>query len=416
MIVTDNVGGDGVDRLSGIETISFADVSATFTNGTFQPIVVGENATLLEDGSISFSSSALLANDTDIDGGSLSVTGAGGAVNGSVNFSDGTVTYTPNANFSGADSFTYTISDGQGGTATATVALEVTAVNDAPVGQDSSAGGDEDAAIEGVVSATDVDGDTLNYSVGSGPSNGSVTVNKNGSYVYTPNSNYHGADTFTYIATDGKGGTATGIVTLTVTALNDAPIVGAVSVVVSEDDATSGKLTASDVDSDELTFELRSTAENGTAVVNEDGSYSYTPNANYAGSDSFTYSVSDGNGGITAGTVSVSVSAVNDGPTTPGASALVVEDETFSGTLTGVDVDGDSLSFALSSGASNGVAIVGVDGSYTYTPKPAYAGPDSFTYTVSDGNGGLSTGTVSVTVANVNDAPVTSGLNVTTDE
>ena len=289
LIVTDNVGGDGVDRLSGIETISFADVSATFTNGTFQPIVVGENATLLEDGSISFSSSALLANDTDIDGGSLSVTGAGGAVNGSVNFSDGTVTYTPNANFSGADSFTYTISDGQGGTATATVTLEVTAVNDAPVGQDSSAGGDEDAAIEGVVSATDVDGDTLNYSVGSGPSNGLVTVNKNGSYVYTPNSNYHGADTFTYIATDGKGGTATGTVTLTVAALNDAPIVGTVSVVVSEDDATSGKLTASDVDSDELTFELRSTAENGTAVVNEDGSYSYTPNANYAGSVSYTH-------------------------------------------------------------------------------------------------------------------------------
>ena len=416
LIVTDNVGADGVDRLSGIETISFSDISATFANGTFQPIVVGENASLLEDGSVSFSSSTLLANDTDIDGGKLSVTGADGAENGSVNFSDGTVTYTPNPNFSGADSFTYTISDGQGGTATATVALEVTAVNDAPVGQDSSAGGNEDAPIDGVVSATDVDGDTLNYSVGSGPSNGSVTLNKNGSYVYTPNSNYHGVDAFTYVATDGKGGEATGTVTLTVAALNDAPLVGAVSVTLGEDDATSGNLIASDVDRDELTFALRSAASNGTAVVNGDGSYTYTPNANYAGSDSFTYTVSDGQGGTTTGTVSVSVSAVNDGPTTPGATALVDEDETFSSTLTAVDVDGDTLSFALSSGASNGTAVVKDDGSYTYTPNTAYTGSDSFTYTVSDGNGGVTTGTVSVTVANVNDAPVTPGLDATTDE
>jgi VCBS repeat-containing protein len=416
LMVSDTVGADGTDRLKGVETVTFADVSATFSGGTFQPVAIGETASVVEDGSIAFSASALLSNDADIDGGSLSVTGVGGAANGTVSFTGGIATFVPTANYSGPASFTYTISDGQGGTATATVALTVSAVNDAPIGQNASVSGNEDTAITGTVSATDIDGDTLSYALGAGPANGSVTVNPNGSYSYTSNANYNGPDSFTYTASDGNGGTATGTVSVTVNAVNDAPVLPGVSVSVVEDASTSGTLTATDAEGDTLSFALGTGAANGTAVVNANGSYGYTPNANYSGPDSFTYTVSDGQGGVTPGTVSVSVTGVNDTPVTAGLTATVDEDKPLSGTLPATDIDGDSLSFALGGGASNGTAVVNANGSYTYTPNSAYTGPDSFTYTVSDGNGGSVTGTVSLTVANINDAPVTPGLTVSTAE
>ena len=137
---------------------------------------------------------------------------------------NGSYTYTPNPDFNGTDSFTFTANDGAAGFDIATVTLTVNPVNDAPVAQDGSASGAEDTPISGTVVATDVDGPTLTYALGVQAAHGTVVVNTNGSYTYTPNLNFNGSDSFTFTANDGAGGSDTATVTLTVNPVNDAPV------------------------------------------------------------------------------------------------------------------------------------------------------------------------------------------------
>jgi hypothetical protein len=123
-------------------------------------------------------------------------------------------------------------------------------------------------------------------------------------------------------------------------------------------------------------------------VVHPDGTYTYTPKPDYNGTDSFTVTVSDGHGGTTTSTVTVTVTPVNDAPTAPNDSKTTPEDTPVSGKIVGSDVDGDPLTYTKGSDPANGTVVVHPDGTYTYTPKPDYNGPDSFTVTVSDGHGG----------------------------
>src|SRR5690606_16245345 len=131
----------------------------------------------------------------------------------------------PNANYNGNDSFIVTVSDGKGGVATSTLTIGITPVNDVPVAANLSLITDEDKAVNGQIIATDVDGDTLGYSVSTNPTNGTVTLNTaTGAFVYTPNANYHGSDSFVVTVSDGKGGVATSTVTIGITPVNDAPV------------------------------------------------------------------------------------------------------------------------------------------------------------------------------------------------
>ncbi|MGP9546085.1 cadherin-like domain-containing protein, partial [Psychrobacter sp. AOP7-B1-25] len=123
-----------------------------------------------------------------------------------------------------------------------------------------------------------------------------------------------------------------------------------------------------DVDGDDLTYALDSDANNGTVVVNADGSYSYTPNANFNGEDNFTYTIDDGQGGVITQTATITVVAVNDAPVAEDSSISTDEDTVAEGQLVTNDVDGDTLTFVLISGTTNGSVIVNADGSYSYTP------------------------------------------------
>ena len=167
-------------------------------------------------------------------------------------------------------------------------------MNDAPVAQNGSASGNEDTPIGGTLVATDVDGLTLTYALGAQAANGTVVVNTDGTYTYTPNPNYNGTDSFTFTASDGTAGSNTATVTLTVAAVNDAPVAQNGSASGSEDTPISGTLVATDVDSVTLTYALGAQATHGTVVVNTDGSYTYTPNLNFNGTDSFTFTANDG--------------------------------------------------------------------------------------------------------------------------
>ncbi|WIG77007.1 tandem-95 repeat protein [Photobacterium damselae] len=354
---------------------------------------------------------------TDVDGDNLIFKPGSNPENGSVTVNpDGSWEYVPNTDFNGEDSFTVVVDDGNGGTDTITVTVNVTPVNDAPVGEDVSAETQEETAVTGQLTATDVDGDNLTFKPGTNPENGSVTVNPDGSWEYVPNTDFNGEDSFTVLVDDGNGGTDTITVTVNVTPVNDAPVGENVTTETQEETAVTGQLTATDVDGDNLTFKPGSNPENGQVTVNADGSWEYVPNTDFNGEDSFTVVVDDGNGGTDTITVTVNVTPVNDAPIGEDVSAETQEETAVTGQLTATDVDGDNLTFKPGTNPENGNVTVNPDGSWEYVPNPDFNGEDSFTVVVDDGNGGSDTITVTVNVTPVNDAPVGEDVSAETQE
>ena len=141
---------------------------------------------------------------------------------------------------------------------------------------------------------------------------------------------------------DGQGGTTDGTVNVNVSPVNDAPIALDRNISVSEDSSLFALFTAKDIDNDSLTFSQGTAPSHGTVSITEAGLFRYTPNPDYFGADSFTYTVSDGNGGIATGTVTVTVTGQNDNPTTSGLSASGIEDGPIAGTLPAIDIDSDA--------------------------------------------------------------------------
>jgi VCBS repeat-containing protein len=402
----------------GLSVVGPVTVSINVRPVNDAPDAVNDSATTAEDTAVDI---AVLANDTDPDGDTLTVASVTQGTRGAVTVTaDGTVKYTPNPNFHGTDSFTYTVSDGNGGSDTATVAVTVTPVNDAPVANPDTYTTDEDTRLDvaapGVLgNDTDVDGDTLTVELVTGPTRAAgFTLNANGSFTYTPAPNFNGADGFTYKVNDGNGGTATGTVTLNVRSVNDAPDAINDAATTNEDTAVTIPVLNNDTDADgdTLTISRLTQGANGAVTVNADGTVKYTPAANFHGADSFTYTVSDGNGGTDTATVAVTVTPVNDVPLAGNDVHAVDEDQTLTAAAPGVlgndtDADGDTLTAAVATGPAHAAGFtLNPNGSFTYTPTANYHGADSFTYTVSDGNGGTATGTVTLNVRSVNDLPV----------
>ena len=197
----------------------------------------------------------------------------------------------------------------------------MTPVNDAPVAYDDSATTSEDTAVTVAVSANDTDVDGLvvptSAAVLNSPSNGSLVNNGDGTITYTPNPNFNGTDTFSYTIADDDGATDSAFVFITVTPVNDAPVV------TGNPDATTdegGSVTtdvlsnATDADGDPLTVTIDTQGTNGLASVNSDGTITYTHDGSETTSDSYTYTISDGNGGSDSGVVFITVTPVNDAP------------------------------------------------------------------------------------------------------
>ena len=223
---TANLGFTGADSFTytisdgngGTDTATVT-VTVTSVGGNNAPTATDDGGTTDEDIAVTIN---VLANDTDPDGDTLSVSSVGTASNGTVTDNgDGTVTYTPTSGFSGSDSFTYTISDGNGGTDTATVSITVNAINTNPVANADSGTTDTAVAvtIDLIGNDTDADGDTLSVTSVGSASNGSVVDNGDGTATYTSNGGFSGSDSFTYTISDGNGGTDSATVNITVNAV-----------------------------------------------------------------------------------------------------------------------------------------------------------------------------------------------------
>ena len=334
---------------------------------------------------------------------------------------DGTFSYTPLANFNGADSFTYRAFDGSLLSGAVTVSLTVNAVNDAPVALDDAFNGAEDNVVVGNVLAndSDVEGTQLAAALVAGPAHGTLALNADGSFTYTPAANYFGSDTFTYRATDGAVQSAIATVTLAIASVNDAPL--------ATDDEFTGPRNIpvignvltndTDVEGDALVASIVGNPGNGILALGPDGSFTYTPNAGFAGVDVFSYRASDSLAFSNIATVSITV-------TGEGAAAPVAvvdafsgdEDTSIAGNVLGNDTDanGDTLTAALVAGPANGVLSLNTNGGFTYTPGANFFGTDSFTYQASDGGLQSAVTTVTLTVNPVNDAPVAGDDSITT--
>jgi VCBS repeat-containing protein len=406
----------------GTATSASTIVELTVTAVNDVPAAVDDTYTTVEDTALPVVAPGVLGNDTDVDGDTLTATVVAQPAHGTLTLNpDGSFTYTPTANYHGPDSFTYHASDGTATSATTTVELTITADNDAPVAVDDTYTTVEDTALTvtapGVLgNDSDVDGDTLTATVVAQPAHGTLTLNPDGSFTYTPAANYHGPDSFTYQANDGDASSATVIVELTVTADNDMPVAVADSYSTPQDTALTvpapGVLdNDSDVDGDTLTAILGTGPAHGTLTLNPDGSFGYTPDAGYSGPDSFTYQANDGDASSTAVTVTLTVTGVNDVPSATDDSYSTDEDTVLTVPAPGVldndtDVDGDPLTARATTDPQHGTVTLDADGSLLYTPDADYNGDDSFSYRANDGTVDSAPATVTITIRPVTD-PVT---------
>ena len=422
---TPTVGYNGADSLTytiedGQGGSDTANIQITVTGTNDNPVAVDDNVATAEDTAVVID---VLSNDSDLDGDPLTIVAVTAPLSGTAVISGNNVIYTPDANFFGADSFSYTIDDGQGGAATATVLVTVTAVNDVPVAVDDSGTTNEDTAvsIDVLTNDNDVDGDLLQVVAVGSTSLGTAIINPDDSITYTPNANINGSDTFSYTVGDGQGGLAIGVVDVTIVPVNDAPVAGDDSATTDEDTAVIVDVLANDndVDGDALTVSITVSPTLGTVQLNPDNSINYSPLANQHGSDSLTYAVDDGMGGTDTAVVNITILPINDAP-------IAVDDVVVTNEDTAVnidvlvndsDVDGDSLLVAEIVQPASGTAVIELNNTITYTPTVGFTGADSFTYRINDGQSANVEATVFISVTATNSPPVANaGANIVINE
>lgn len=370
------------------------------------PVAVDDTATTNEDTLVTIN---VLANDTDIDSPTLTVTQAT-ASNGEVIIKiDGTLDYTPKANFNGSDTIQYSIDDGELGTASAKVTVTVVAVNDAPIAQNDVAETNEDTSvtIEVLANDSDVDDEVLIVNVINSTSGGALP-NPDNSITFFPTEQFFGEAVINYSVTDAAGLTANAQVTVTVKSVNDSPIAVNDTAVTAEDTTVSVNVLSndSDPDGDSLTVTVEAIT-NGTVTSNSGGTIAFAPTADFSGTATVDYSLSDANGGSASATLTITVVAVNDQPVAQNDTFTIVEDSSNSLTVLANDSDADGDTLTITNAiATSGQVSVDNNTALSYTPSLDFNGSDTIDYTISDGNGGVASATVQITVTALNDAPV----------
>lgn len=266
-------------------------------------------------------------------------------------------------------------------------------------------------AVQGLLANdSDSEGDTLTATLVTPPANGQFVLAADGGFTYTPNLNYNGTESFTYVASDGSASSNVATIIIIVEAVNDAPSITINPVVTDEDTPVDITFDIDDVDGDPVTVNV-SDPPNGSVVQTATG-VNYTPDPDFNGTDSFTISISDGTVTVSKD-VSITILAVNDPPVAENITGSVNAGESLPVTLVGTDVDGDTLSYEVISTPFGG-SLSGVAPNLIYTANVDVWGTDTFTYIVTDTNGASSAvATVSITV---NAFPVANAQSLAMDE
>jgi hypothetical protein len=426
-LVTWTPGGFGDSTQSA--TVRLTDLAGNVVGQTFSVQVQGVNAapvaTALTVRVLSNESKAIVLAGDDGDAEATQVLTfaiasqpAHGTITG-FNPATGELTYAPNADYVGPDSFTFTVTDDAAAgepaaltSAAATVSIVVAVANNAPTASAQSVTTAEDAATS--ITLTGDDGNTeivqtLTFAIAQQPAHGTLTGFNpaTGEVTYTPAANYNGPDSFTFTVTDDSQGeppsltSAAAAVSINVTAVNDQPTAQSASVTVSQDTPRSIALGGDDADPEvaqNLTFAILDGPSHGTlsGLNPATGQVTYTPDPSYSGPDSFTFAVTDDDkagpaAGLTSApaTISIQVSDINNPPVADAQDVAIDEDDAVTITLTGSDGDDEvqqTLAFAIAGGPSHGT-LSGFDprtGTVRYTPAADYSGTDSFTFTVTD--------------------------------
>ena len=398
-------------------------VTVTITPVNDLPIAQNDAITINEDFTTTID---VLANDSDVDGDTLTITIDQTSSGGSQVTSDNKITYTPEANKFGEAQIVYIINDGNGGTASAVVNITIEAVNDAPIAVNDVALTQEDldVLIDVVANDTDIEGDTLTVSI-QAAQNG-IAVIENNQVRFTPTANYNGDTTVTYLLSDSAGGTDQGLINITVIAVNDPPIAQNDQATVNEDSSVSIDILAndSDVDNDTLTI-LAANSANGSVTI-ENNALTYSPSTNFNGSDTIDYLIADSQG-VTAGAqVAITVNASNDAPIAINDQYTISEDVVSDLNILANDSDidaGDTLNIVVATATSGTVNVTTNNDvqQLTYTPEANFNGTATISYTISDNNcitidscsaDRYAQAQATLTINPVNDTPVATDASV----
>ncbi|HOX39217.1 MAG TPA: Ig-like domain-containing protein [Candidatus Brocadiia bacterium] len=386
---------------------SDATVTVTVTPVNDAPAADAKSLVTDEDVAV-----AVTLSGADVDGDALSFAVLSGPLHGTLSGSGANLTYTPDANYNGGDSFVYAANDGMVNSASATVTITVTSINDAPTASSQSVATGRNVPRTVTLLGGDADGDALTYRIVGLPANGIVSLDGSEA-TYAPNPGFSGTDVLTFVASDGQAESGTAAITISVSS-GTPPVASAQNVYTNEDNASSITLFGSDADGDVLTYAITSQPLNGT-LTGSGNEWTYTPAPDFSGSDQFRFTVNDGLFTSAAAAVTIVIGQVNDPPIAQNRSASATEDNPVAVALRGTDPEGASLAYLIVDAPSHGT-LSGGGQTPTYTPDPDWNGSDSFTYRVSDGELFSNTATVTVSVAPVNDAPTAHAKNVATSE
>ncbi len=318
------------------------------------------------------------------------------------------------------------VSDGNGGTDTATITIIVLSVSDVPEGVSDLyimfSNEVLNVPAPGLLgNDSDGDGDSLTAGTGSNPANGTATVNADGSFTYTPNLDFVGEDTFDYSITDSTGEQSGAFVTIQVNRPgNHQPVANDDTATTDEETPVTIDILANDSDPDGDPLTIIEIFGGGFVELNADNTITFYPDIDFNGTALIRYVVDDGNGGEDRADVRVTVNNVNDVPVANGEAYNTGVNTPLSVAAPGVvgndfDLENDILSPVLADNVDFGALTLNSDGSFTYTPNTDFSGTDSFTYMANDGSDNSNEATVTINVgAGSNNAPVANDDNYPT--
>lgn len=376
------------------------------------PVALAQSLSLNENSSIS-----VILSASDEDGDALTYI-VNNAEHGNITGFAPNLNYTPNADYSGSDSFSFKVNDGKVDSALVTISFtiiaDVTPENNIPVAQAQNLSVEQDRSLNITLMGSDSDGDNLSYSFNKAE-NGSLSGTAP-NLRYMPDNGYVGSDSFSFSVNDGKSDSTLATVSIEVTALtpvNTAPVANAQNISLDQDTQIDIVLSGSDSDGDSLSYSYNQ-ASNGV-VSGTSPNIRYTPNIGYSGNDSFTFKVNDAQADSALATVSIEVKVivpVNNAPITFAQSITLVKNTQTSIALIARDEDGDSLSYTVNN-PSNG-SLSGTSPNLKYIPNTGFDGSDSFSFYANDGQADSNLATISITITN--DAPKASSFSVVLDQ